>query len=80
MICIKLKRSYFMYSKRRDHIKGSFTALRDQVPQLSGEKASRATILNAARDFIQQVQGSNHSLEVEVYICVLYTFFGWLYM
>lgn len=52
--------------KRRDHIKGSFTALRDQVPQLNGEKASRALILNAARDFITQVQGTNQTLETEV--------------
>ncbi|CAF4556481.1 unnamed protein product, partial [Didymodactylos carnosus] len=28
--------------KRRDHIKGSFSDLRDAVPSLKGEKASRA--------------------------------------
>lgn len=59
--------SLYHCRKRRDHIKGSFTTLRDQVPQLAGEKASRSLILTAARDFISQVQTSNSTLEVEVW-------------
>jgi hypothetical protein len=64
------------FRKRRDHIKGSFTTLRDQVPQLAGEKASRALILTAARDFISQVQSSNLTLEVEVCLWHHYGAFG----
>eukprot|EP00053_Salpingoeca_punica_P004947 m.51778 g.51778 ORF g.51778 m.51778 type:complete len:127 (+) comp13021_c0_seq2:357-737(+) len=55
--------------KRRDHIKDSFTVLRDAIPSLSGEKvtASRAQILNRATDFIQQMKKRNaaHAAEME---------------
>eukprot|EP01134_Creolimax_fragrantissima_P003035 CFRG3035T1 len=52
--------------KRRDHIKESFTSLRDQVPQLSGEKSSRAAILNSARDYINGLKNKNGEIETEV--------------
>ncbi|KNC78325.1 hypothetical protein SARC_09238 [Sphaeroforma arctica JP610] len=52
--------------KRRDHIKESFTSLRDQVPQLNGEKSSRAAILNSARDYITVLKGTNGQVEAEV--------------
>lgn len=53
--------------KRRDHIKDSFSTLRDAVPALSGEKASRAQILNKATDYIQYMRKRNaaHQLEME---------------
>ncbi|CAF5087166.1 unnamed protein product, partial [Rotaria sp. Silwood1] len=38
--------------KRRDHIKGSFSDLRDVIPSLKGEKASRAHVLKAATEYI----------------------------
>eukprot|EP00049_Salpingoeca_infusionum_P023652 m.13249 g.13249 ORF g.13249 m.13249 type:complete len:242 (+) comp5924_c0_seq1:126-851(+) len=53
--------------KRRDHIKDSFTLLRDTIPTLSGEKVSRAQILNKATDYIQFMRKRNatHQAEVE---------------
>lgn len=55
--------------KRRDHIKDSFTVLRDSIPSLSGEKvtASRAQILNKATDYIQYIRKKNaaHQAEME---------------
>ncbi|XP_073843171.1 MYC associated factor X [Musca autumnalis] len=39
--------------KRRDHIKESFTSLREAVPSLKGEKASRAQILKKTTECIQ---------------------------
>jgi len=42
--------------KRRDHIKDSFSGLRDSIPSLQGEKASRAQILNKATDYIQYMR------------------------
>ncbi|XP_044011792.1 protein max-like isoform X2 [Aphidius gifuensis] len=46
--------------KRRDHIKDSFSSLRDTVPALQGEKvASRAQILKKAADHIQQMRRKN---------------------
>ncbi|CAF3309610.1 unnamed protein product [Rotaria socialis] len=42
--------------KRRDHIKGSFNDLRDVIPVLKGEKASRAHILKSATDYIQSLK------------------------
>jgi len=41
--------------KRRDHIKDSFTMLREVVPNLKGEKASRALILKKAAEYICQL-------------------------
>ncbi|XP_029168952.1 protein max isoform X1 [Nylanderia fulva] len=46
--------------KRRDHIKDSFSNLRDSVPFLQGEKvASRAQILKKAADYIQFMRRKN---------------------
>jgi Max protein len=40
--------------KRRDHIKESFTGLRDAIPTLAaGDKSSRAQILKKASDYIR---------------------------
>nr|AAL90428.1 RH66269p [Drosophila melanogaster] len=39
--------------RRRDHIKESFTNLREAVPTLKGEKASRAQILKKTTECIQ---------------------------
>jgi len=45
--------------KRRDHIKDSFSSLRDSVPSLHGEKASRAQILKKAAEYIQVMRRKN---------------------
>ncbi|CAF4243050.1 unnamed protein product [Rotaria socialis] len=45
--------------KRRDHIKGSFSDLRDVIPSLKGEKASRAHVLKAATDYIRNMKTKN---------------------
>ncbi|XP_022178139.1 protein max-like [Myzus persicae] len=46
--------------KRRDHIKDSFSSLRDSVPSLQGEKvASRAQILKKSADYIQYMRRKN---------------------
>lgn len=46
--------------KRRDHIKDSFSSLRDSVPALHGEKvASRAQILKKAAEYIQFMRKKN---------------------
>ena len=50
--------------KRRDHIKDSFSVLRDAIPTLSGEKASRAQILNKATDYIQHMLKKNAGHQV----------------
>ena len=40
--------------KRRDHIKDSFTGLRDAIPTMrGGDKSSRAQILKKASEYIQ---------------------------
>ncbi|CAH0728320.1 unnamed protein product, partial [Brenthis ino] len=47
--------------KRRDHIKDSFTSLRESVPALQGEKvASRAQILKKAAEYIQFMRRKNN--------------------
>lgn len=53
--------------KRRDHIKDSFSVLRDSIPNLKDEKASRAQILNKATDYIQLMRKKNtaHQSELE---------------
>jgi len=45
--------------KRRDHIKGSFGDLRDVIPLLKSEKASRAHILKSATEYIQTMKPKN---------------------
>ncbi|XP_792474.2 protein max isoform X2 [Strongylocentrotus purpuratus] len=52
--------------KRRDHIKDSFSMLRDSVPNLQGEKASRAQILNKATDYIQFMRRKNNSHQTDI--------------
>ncbi|XP_077300259.1 MYC associated factor X isoform X2 [Arctopsyche grandis] len=53
--------------KRRDHIKDSFTSLRDSVPALHGEKvASRAQILKKAADYIQFMRHKNSSHQQDI--------------
>uniref|UniRef100_A0A2P2I651 Protein max n=1 Tax=Hirondellea gigas TaxID=1518452 RepID=A0A2P2I651_9CRUS len=54
--------------KRRDHIKDSFTSLRDCVPALQGEKvkSSRAQILKKASDYIEFMRKkiSSHKTDI----------------
>ncbi|XP_064399308.1 mucin-2-like isoform X3 [Halichondria panicea] len=50
--------------RRRDHIKESFYDLRDCLPQLRGEKVSRAHILNKATEYIRNMQKCGSSREV----------------
>uniref|UniRef100_A0A8C7DL35 Protein max n=1 Tax=Oncorhynchus kisutch TaxID=8019 RepID=A0A8C7DL35_ONCKI len=55
--------------KRRDHIKDSFSSLRDSVPVLQGEKvseASRAQILDKATDYIQYMRRKNHTHQQDI--------------
>jgi len=52
--------------KRRDHIKDSFTSLRDSVPSLQGEKSSRAQILKKAADYIQFMRRKNSSHQHDI--------------
>jgi len=52
--------------KRRDHIKDSFHSLRDSVPNLNGEKASRAMILKQATDYIQFMTKKNSSIQSDI--------------
>ncbi|XP_037341653.2 protein max-like isoform X2 [Pungitius pungitius] len=52
--------------KRRDHIKDSFHGLRDSVPALQGEKASRAQILDKATEYIQYMRRKNHSHQQDI--------------
>jgi hypothetical protein len=53
--------------RRRDHIKDQFTALKNTVPLLEGEKSSRALILKRAIDYITllQVQLKESKMEAE---------------
>ncbi|XP_043273715.1 protein max isoform X2 [Venturia canescens] len=53
--------------KRRDHIKDSFSSLRDTVPALQGEKvASRAQILKKAAEYIQFMRRKNSSHQQDI--------------
>ncbi|CAM9841160.1 protein max-like isoform X2 [Lethenteron reissneri] len=52
--------------KRRDHIKDSFHGLRDSIPAIQGEKASRALILNKATDYIQHMKRRNNSHQQDI--------------
>lgn len=56
--------------KRRDHIKDSFTGLKDAVPSLQsrqGDKCSRAQILKKASEYIafMRRKNSSHSSDIE---------------
>ncbi|KAF5271750.1 hypothetical protein FQA39_LY08073 [Lamprigera yunnana] len=52
--------------KRRDHIKDSFSSLRDAVPALHGEKASRAQILKKSADYIQFMRRKNNAHQQDI--------------
>lgn len=52
--------------KRRDLIKDSFTRLKDVVPALKNERASRAQILKKAADFIQLTHQRNESTRADI--------------
>ncbi|XP_033355428.1 protein max-like isoform X1 [Bombus vosnesenskii] len=53
--------------KRRDHIKDSFSYLRDCVPTLQGEKvASRTQILRKAVEYIQLMRRKNSTHEQDI--------------
>ena len=67
--------------KRRDHIKDSFTGLRDAIPTMrGGDKSSRAQILKKASEYIQVLHTQNwkhekyfvkKSIEISLFsICV----------
>jgi len=52
--------------KRRDHIKDSFSGLRDSIPSLAGEKSSRAQILHKATEHIQYMRRKNQSSQADI--------------
>ncbi|XP_077994371.1 protein max-like isoform X4 [Glandiceps talaboti] len=52
--------------KRRDHIKDSFNGLKESVPTLQGEKASRAQILNKATEYIQFMRRKNNAHQNDI--------------
>lgn len=45
--------------KRRDHIKESFSGLRDAIPTMQGDKSSRAQILKKASEYIGFMREKN---------------------
>lgn len=52
--------------RRRDLIKDSFCKLRDVVPSLQGEKASRAQILKKAAEYIQEMRKKNQTNQADI--------------
>jgi Max protein len=52
--------------KRRDHIKDSFSSLRDSIPSLQGEKSSRAQILKKAAEYISFMKKKNTAHQQDV--------------
>lgn len=52
--------------RRRDLIKESFSKLRDVVPSLQGEKASRAQILKKAAEYIQSMRKKNQTNQADI--------------
>lgn len=53
--------------KRRDHIKDSFSSLKNAVPTLQAEKAaSRAQILKKAAEYIQTMRKKNVSQQQSI--------------
>jgi len=52
--------------KRRDHIKDSFHTLRDAIPNIKGEKTSRAQILKAATDYIRFMRNRNNDYQKDI--------------
>jgi hypothetical protein len=52
--------------KRRDHIKDSFHTLRDAVPNIKGDKTSRAQILKAATEYIRIIRSRNNDYQKDI--------------
>merc|ERR1712018_930411 len=52
--------------KRRDHIKDSFSSLRDAIPTMQGDKSSRAQILKKASDYITHMRRRNQSHQQDI--------------
>eukprot|EP00095_Tigriopus_kingsejongensis_P007841 maker-scaffold62_size438377-snap-gene-0.13 protein:Tk07841 transcript:maker-scaffold62_size438377-snap-gene-0.13-mRNA-1 annotation:"protein max-like isoform 1" len=52
--------------KRRDHIKESFSGLRDAIPTMQGDKSSRAQILKKASEYISFMRDKNHIHQSEI--------------
>jgi len=63
-----IKRSHHnvLERKRRDLIKDSFSKLRDAVPTLTNQRASRAQILKKAADFIQHIHQRNETTRANI--------------
>jgi len=53
-------------SNDEGYIKDSFSGLRDSVPALNGEKASRAQILKKAADYISFMRRKNTSVQADI--------------
>ncbi|XP_036600172.1 protein max-like [Trichosurus vulpecula] len=64
--CDKRAHHNALERKRRDHIKDSFQSLRDSVPSLQGEKASRVQILDKATEYIQYMRRKNHTHQQDI--------------
>lgn len=64
----EVKRSHHnvLERKRRDLIKDSFTKLKEAVPTLTSERASRAQILKKAADFIQLTHQRNENVKNDI--------------
>jgi Max protein len=52
--------------KRRDHIKDSFSSLRDAIPTMQGDKSSRAQILKKASDYITFMRRKNQAHQQDI--------------
>lgn len=52
--------------KRRDHIKDSFSSLRDAIPTMQGDKSSRAQILKKASDYITFMRRKNQTHQQDI--------------
>jgi len=52
--------------KRRDHIKDSFSSLKNAVPTFNGEKASRAQILKKAAEYINNMRQKNNDHQKDI--------------
>ncbi|KAH7977830.1 hypothetical protein HPB49_003707 [Dermacentor silvarum] len=51
---------------RRDRITSSFSSLRDAVPSLQGEKATRSQILKKAADYIESMLSKNNDNQRDI--------------
>merc|ERR1719290_638340 len=55
-----------MERKRRDSIKDSFRGLQDAIPNLKGDKSSRAQVLKKTGDYISYMQKKNAMHQQEI--------------